>query len=78
MKADDQFWKRLTRSLTKIRRRKELRMWLSLILVLTILALLYSARHVAYLTLEIPWGIYLLVALCLGLLFLVQIAFDRL
>jgi hypothetical protein len=60
-----------------LRKKKSLLMWLSLITVFAILALLYSARHMAGQTLEMPWGIYGLVALCLGVLFLLQRLYDR-
>jgi hypothetical protein len=77
MKPDDQLWKRLARNLASVRRKKALLMWLGLILFFTIFALLYSARVVANRTLEIPWGLYLLVVLCLGLLFSLRIFYDR-
>lgn len=78
MKPDEYIWKRLSRNLKSIRRKKALLLWLSLPLFFAVLALLYSARHLAYVTGDIPWGLYVVVALCLGVLMLLQIAYNRL
>lgn len=77
MKPDDQLWKRLALNLAGVRKKKALLMSLSLPLFFAILALLFSARHLANQTGDIPWGLYLLVALCFGVLLLLRIAYDR-
>jgi hypothetical protein len=77
MKPDDQIWKRLARHLASVRRRKTLLFWLSLPLFFAVLALLFSARHVANQTGDIPWSLYLLVALCLGILLLFRILYNK-
>jgi hypothetical protein len=74
--AED-FWKRLSRNLTFVRKRNTVLNALTFLLVIAALFLLVYARAVASHTGDIPWPVYLGVAGCVASLILLNIIFER-
>jgi len=71
------FWKRISRNLAYIRKRNALLNLVAFGLVIVALLLLVFARATSQHTGEMQWPMYLGVAVCVGLLILLNVLFER-
>ena len=74
---DDNFWKRIARNLAYIRKRDAILRALALIAGFAAFLLLIIARASAAHTGQIPWLLYVIVAVCVGFLILLCIYYEQ-